>query len=93
MPGAITIEDLQIVSSANADRLKESPVVVTAAERVLILGAPGTGKTQLFRALAGTLALGRRADHPASTASRSSTCRGARRTCREGRCGRCSPIR
>ncbi len=53
MPGAITIEDLQIVSSANADRLKESPVVVTAAERVLILGAPGTGKTQLFRALAG----------------------------------------
>ena len=28
-------------------------VAVKAGERVLILGAPGTGKTQLFRALAG----------------------------------------
>jgi vitamin B12/bleomycin/antimicrobial peptide transport system ATP-binding/permease protein len=52
-PGAIVIEDLQIVSSANADRLKESRVGVSAGERVLVLGAPGTGKTQLFRALAG----------------------------------------
>jgi putative ATP-binding cassette transporter len=51
--GAITIEDLQIVSSANADQLRERRVVVTAGERALILGAPGTGKTQLFRALAG----------------------------------------
>ena len=52
-PGAITIEDLEIVSSANADMLKETKVVVKAGERALILGAPGTGKTQLFRALAG----------------------------------------
>ena len=52
-PGAITIENLQIVSSANADMLKERKVVVRAGERALILGAPGTGKTQLFRALAG----------------------------------------
>src|SRR5271170_1535547 len=51
--GAITLEDLQIVSSANADRLREPRIVVTAGERALILGAPGTGKTQLFRALAG----------------------------------------
>ncbi len=52
-PGAITIDHLQIVSSANADMLKETNVVVKSGERVLILGAPGTGKTQLFRALAG----------------------------------------
>jgi putative ATP-binding cassette transporter len=52
-PGAIAIDDLATVSSANADMLKETHVVVRSGERALILGAPGTGKTQLFRALAG----------------------------------------
>ncbi|HMK86659.1 MAG TPA: ABC transporter ATP-binding protein/permease [Steroidobacteraceae bacterium] len=52
-PGAILIEQLEIVSSTTVDRLKETSVVVRAGERVLVLGAPGTGKTQLFRALAG----------------------------------------
>ncbi|MGC1386932.1 MAG: ABC transporter ATP-binding protein/permease [Steroidobacteraceae bacterium] len=52
-PGAIRIENLQIVSAANADMLKERKVVVAAGARALISGAPGTGKTQLFRALAG----------------------------------------
>jgi putative ATP-binding cassette transporter len=52
-PGEITLDHLEIVSSANADILKETNVVVRTGERVLILGAPGTGKTQLFRALAG----------------------------------------
>jgi putative ATP-binding cassette transporter len=51
--GMIGIEELEIVSSANADKLKEDRVVIKSGERVLILGAPGTGKTQLFRALAG----------------------------------------
>ncbi|MGH8208744.1 MAG: ATP-binding cassette domain-containing protein, partial [Steroidobacteraceae bacterium] len=51
--GAITIVDLQIVSSAGWDLLKEKNVVVRAGERVLVIGAPGTGKTLLFRALAG----------------------------------------
>ena len=51
--GAITIIDLKIVSSAGWDLLKEKNVVVRAGERVLVVGAPGTGKTLLFRALAG----------------------------------------
>jgi putative ATP-binding cassette transporter len=52
-PGQIRIDDLKIISSANADMLAETKVVVKSGERVSILGAPGTGKTQLFRALAG----------------------------------------
>jgi putative ATP-binding cassette transporter len=50
---SMRIEGLEIVSSANADRLKESNVLLAPAERALIVCAPGTGKTQLFRALAG----------------------------------------
>jgi vitamin B12/bleomycin/antimicrobial peptide transport system ATP-binding/permease protein len=51
--GRIQIDDLETVSAAHDDVLRESKIVVKAGERVLILGAPGTGKTQLFRALAG----------------------------------------
>jgi vitamin B12/bleomycin/antimicrobial peptide transport system ATP-binding/permease protein len=52
-PGTIMIDDLEIVSPAGCDMLKEKRVVVTAGERILIVGAQGTGKTVLFRALAG----------------------------------------
>jgi putative ATP-binding cassette transporter len=52
-PGKIRIENLTSISSAHADLLKEHKVVIEAGARVLVLGAPGTGKTQLFRALAG----------------------------------------
>ena len=52
-PGKIKMENLESLSSAHADKLRESEAVVEAGARVLILGAPGTGKTQLFRAIAG----------------------------------------
>ncbi len=52
-PGAIRIDGLEIVSSANSDRLMETKITIKSGERALIVGAPGTGKTQLFRALAG----------------------------------------
>jgi putative ATP-binding cassette transporter len=52
-PGTVTIEDLEIVSPAGCDVLKEKNIVVKAGERILIVGAQGTGKTVLFRALAG----------------------------------------
>ena len=51
--GTLSIENLEIVSPGGADRLKQAKVSVHAGERVLIVGAPGTGKAQLFRALAG----------------------------------------
>ncbi|MGP0082879.1 MAG: ABC transporter ATP-binding protein/permease [Steroidobacteraceae bacterium] len=52
-PGSISFDNLEIISAANADMLKETKVVVNSGERVLVLCAPGTGKTQLFRAMAG----------------------------------------
>ncbi|HEY1725126.1 MAG TPA: ABC transporter ATP-binding protein/permease [Steroidobacteraceae bacterium] len=52
-PGRILIQDLEVASSSGCDLLRERQVVVLARERVLIVGEPGTNKTQLFRALTG----------------------------------------
>jgi putative ATP-binding cassette transporter len=52
-PGKITIDDLEIASPAGATMLEEKKVQISAGERVLIVGETGTGKTLLFRALAG----------------------------------------
>jgi vitamin B12/bleomycin/antimicrobial peptide transport system ATP-binding/permease protein len=52
-PGKISIEDLEIASPAGATMLAEKKVEIKAGERVLIVGESGTGKTLLFRALAG----------------------------------------
>ena len=52
-PGKISIDDLEIASPAGATMLQEKKVEIKAGERVLIVGESGTGKTLLFRALAG----------------------------------------
>jgi putative ATP-binding cassette transporter len=51
--GKISIEDLEIASPAGATMLEEKKVEIKSGERVLIVGESGTGKTLLFRALAG----------------------------------------
>jgi putative ATP-binding cassette transporter len=52
-PGKFSIDDLEIASPAGATMLAEGKVEIKAGERVLIVGESGTGKTLLFRALAG----------------------------------------
>ena len=52
-PGQYVIDHLEIASPAGCTMLEDPHVVVKAGERVLILGESGTGKTLLFRALAG----------------------------------------
>ena len=48
-----SIDDLQIASPSGCTLLQEKHVEIKRAERVLIVGESGTGKTLLFRALAG----------------------------------------
>jgi putative ATP-binding cassette transporter len=52
-PGTLTLDNIAIASPAGGVRLKEPHVEMQARERVLVVGASGTGKTLLFRALAG----------------------------------------
>jgi putative ATP-binding cassette transporter len=51
--GALEIEALEVRAWSGHDRLDDASLVVHAGQRLLILGAPGTEKTLLFRALAG----------------------------------------
>ena len=52
-PGRLTIDDLEITSPAGTAMLAESHVEMKTGERVMVVGETGTGKTLLFRALAG----------------------------------------
>jgi len=52
-PGAMAFEALQVDSPVGREGFREQHVVIRAGEHVLICGAPGEGKTPLFRALSG----------------------------------------
>jgi putative ATP-binding cassette transporter len=52
-PGEYDMNDLQISSPSGCTLLQEKSVRIKGGERVLIVGESGTGKTLLFRALAG----------------------------------------
>lgn len=49
----LRIEGFGVVSPGGCTMLNETHVEIVPAERVLIIGAPGSGKTSLFHAMAG----------------------------------------
>jgi putative ATP-binding cassette transporter len=51
--GTFAIDNLQIASPSGCTLLQEEKVQIERGERILIVGETGTGKTLLFRALAG----------------------------------------
>ncbi|WP_119389751.1 ABC transporter ATP-binding protein/permease [Taklimakanibacter lacteus] len=52
-PGEVRLDKLEIASPTGCTMLKETKVEIKAGERVLIVGDSGSGKTLLFRTLAG----------------------------------------
>ncbi len=57
------IDDLQIVSSANTDKLRETRVTLRSGERTLIVGAPRHGENAAVSCAGRFMALGQRAHH------------------------------
>ena len=53
VPGAMAFEELRVDSPVGREGFQEHHVVIRAGQHVLICGAPGEGKTPLFRALSG----------------------------------------
>jgi vitamin B12/bleomycin/antimicrobial peptide transport system ATP-binding/permease protein len=54
VPGnKVTFEKLEIATPTGCTMLSEQYVEIALGDRVVIVGAPGTGKTLLFRAIAG----------------------------------------
>ena len=49
----VTFENLQVATPTGCTMLSERQVEIALGDRVLIVGEPGTGKTLLFRAIAG----------------------------------------
>ena len=92
-PGRLSLDGLQVLSSGGCEKLEQERVTVQGGERVLILGAPGTGKTLLFRALAGLWPWGSGQITRPRGRARFTTCRAARPICRAGACAKCWPIR
>jgi vitamin B12/bleomycin/antimicrobial peptide transport system ATP-binding/permease protein len=52
-PGTMAFEDLEVDSPVGREGFEERHVVIRAGQHALICGAPGEGKTPLFRALSG----------------------------------------
>jgi putative ATP-binding cassette transporter len=51
--GKLTFENLQVATPTGCTSLSERHIEIAPGEHVLVIGEPGTGKTLLFRAIAG----------------------------------------